>query len=96
MEEGDGTRQLLAARSGCPFRASVVAHTAARLTGRAVVSIADLALLHLGCPAVVTGCGYLINRWRHRVWRGARSAGPERPARAVPTTDLPALDPERR
>ena len=96
MEQEIETRRI-AALGSVPYRAGgVLAHIAGRLTGRTLVSIADLAFLHLGAPAALSGCQYLIGRWWHRAHRSAHSPITSSPGSAAPAVEVEALEPERR
>jgi hypothetical protein len=96
MEREIETRRV-AVPGSVPYRAGgVLAHLAGRLTGRTLVSIADLALLHLGVPAALSGCQYLIGRWWHPAHRNAHSPITSSPANAAPAMEVEALNPERR
>ena len=91
------TDQVLSALRNTVRRAGVtVSPKRACRAGRALISVADVALAQLGVPGTLGCCEYLIRRWRnclHRSTSGKNTS--THPGHTVPVSGTDALDHKR-
>jgi len=72
-------------------------HALARLSGRALITTADLALMQMGVPAALACCQYLAVRWRSSSRRqNGQQRTPNLTCDVGPAPDTATRDHERR